>query len=112
MGTKNRGLVIKPSRLWDGSKDFKLIIHGQSDSNYAADVDDRCSVTGCHMFLEDSPVCQRSATQRHVTLSVTEDEGAAGVTEAQDMLYVYNVLMSHVIANGPRDGQQGSCQSG
>jgi hypothetical protein len=33
-------------------------------------------------------------TQRHVTLSVTEAEGAAGVTEAQDMLNVYNILKS------------------
>jgi hypothetical protein len=48
MGTKNRGLVTKPSRLWDGSKDFEFIIHGRSDSNYAADV--------CRTFLEDSPV--------------------------------------------------------
>jgi hypothetical protein len=52
MGTKNRGLVIKPSRLWDGSKDFEFIIHGRSNSNYAADVNDRCSVTGCRTFLE------------------------------------------------------------
>ena len=92
MGTSNRGLVIRPSRLWNGSKDFEFIIHGRSDSNYAADVDDRCSVTGCRTFLENSPVCHRSATQRHVTLSVTEAEGAAGVTEAQDMLFVYNIL--------------------
>jgi hypothetical protein len=34
----------------------------------------------------------RSATQHHVTLSVTEAEGAAGVLEAQDMLFVYNIL--------------------
>ena len=94
MGTKNRGLVIKPTRVWDGSKDFKFVIRGRSDSNYAADVDDRRSVTGCRTFVEDCPVCQRSATQRHVTLSVTEAEGAAGVTEAQDMLYVANVLES------------------
>jgi len=37
---------------------------------------------------------QRSATQRHVTLSVTEAESAAGVTEAQDMVYCHNVLTS------------------
>jgi hypothetical protein len=39
---------------------------------------------------------QRSATQRHVTLSVTEAETAAGVTEAQDMdmVYCHNVLTS------------------
>jgi hypothetical protein len=94
MGTSNRGLVIRPSRLWNGSKDFEFIIHGRSNSNYAADVDDRCSVTGCCTFLENSPVCHRSATQRDVTLSVTEAEGAAGVTEAQDMLFVYNILKS------------------
>ena len=46
------------------------------------------------MFLKNSPVCHRSATQRQVTLSVTEAEGAAGVTEAQDMLSVYNILKS------------------
>jgi hypothetical protein len=85
-GLRNRGLVIQPSQLWDGSKDFEIVVHGRSDSNYAADVGDRSSVTGCCMFLEDSPVCQRSATQCHVTLSVTEAEGAAGVMEAQDML--------------------------
>lgn len=94
MGTSNRGLVIRPARVWDGSKDFVFVIHGRSDSNYASDVDDRRSVTGCRTFLEGSPVCMRSATQRHVTLSVTEAEGAAGVTEAQDMLYVANVLES------------------
>jgi hypothetical protein len=37
---------------------------------------------------------QRSTTQRHVTLSVTEVESAAGVTEAQDMVYCHNVLTS------------------
>jgi hypothetical protein len=96
MGTSNQGLVIRPSRLWNGSKDFEFVIHRRSDSNYAADVDDRRSVTGCRTFLENSPVCHRSATQRHVisTLSVTEAEGAAGVTEAQDMLFVYNILKS------------------
>jgi hypothetical protein len=46
------------------------------------------------MFLDDSPVCHRSARQRHVTLSVTEVEGTAGVTEAQAMLFVYNILKS------------------
>eukprot|EP01082_Thalassiosira_pseudonana_P015113 g13562.t1 g13562 contig82:14183-14878(+) len=74
--------------------DFKWTISGRSDSNYAADIDDRRSVTGCRTFLNGAPVMFRSATQRFVTLSVTEAESAAGVTETQDMLYAYNILKS------------------
>ena len=36
----------------------------------------------------------RSATQKFVTLSVTEAESAAGVMVAQDMLYTYQMLTS------------------
>ena len=93
-GTLNRGLSLRPIRLWDGSKGHEFIISGRSDSNYAANVDDRRSVTGCRTQLEGAPIMQRSATQRHVTLSVTEAESAAGVTEAQDMVYSHNVLTS------------------
>ena len=32
--------------------------------------------------------------QKFVTLSVTEAEGASGVTTAQDMMYIYCTLMS------------------
>ena len=39
-------------------------------------------------------VTWRSATQKHVSLSVTEAELYAGVTCAQDMLYVMNVIIS------------------
>ena len=35
-----------------------------------------------------------SQTQKFVTLSVTEAEGAAGVMTAQDILYVYRLLLS------------------
>jgi hypothetical protein len=64
-------------------------------SSTMSSIDDRRSVTGCRTsFLENCPVCYRSTTQRHVTLCVTEAEGAAGVMEAQDMLFVYNILKS------------------
>jgi hypothetical protein len=92
--TPERGLVLKPNRVWNGDKDFEWVIGGRSDSNYASNVDDRRSVTGGRVLLNGSPVTFRSATQRFVTLSVTEAEGAAGVTIAQDMIYVYRVLDS------------------
>ena len=46
------------------------------------------------MLLNGAPITFRSGTQRIVTLSVTEAETAAGVTVAQDMLYVYRLLKS------------------
>ena len=35
ISTKNRGLVLSPDRIWDGSKDFEFHIHGKSDPDYA-----------------------------------------------------------------------------
>ena len=40
------------------------------------------------------PISYRSATQKFVTLLVTEAKIAAGVLVAQDMLYVYRILES------------------
>ena len=94
VSTPERGLVLTPNRVWDGSKDFEFEIHGRSDSDYATNPDDRKSCTGARTFLEGCPVMFKSATQKTVTLSVTEAEQAAGVTEAQDMLYTYRVIES------------------
>lgn len=94
VATRNRGLVLSPDAIWDGSSDFKFTIHGRSDSNYATNPDDRRSVSGGRVFLNGAPIMFRSGTQKFVTLSVTEAETAAGVTVAQDMLYVYRLLKS------------------
>eukprot|EP00956_Cyclotella_meneghiniana_P002520 scaffold2883_cov76-Cyclotella_meneghiniana.AAC.3 len=93
VGTPNRGLVLHPDRAWGGSKTHKFCIRGHADSNYAANTDDRRSVSGGTTFLENRPVI-RGATQKFVTLSVTEAETAVGVTCAQDMMYVYQILVS------------------
>ena len=55
--------------------------------------DDRKSISGGWVFLEGSPIIFWSSTQKFVTLSVTEAESAAGVMIAQDMLYVYCLLL-------------------
>jgi hypothetical protein len=94
VATRNRGLILSPDAIWDGSSDFKFTIHGRSDSNYATNPDDRRSVSGGRVFLNGAPIMFRSGTQKFVTLSVTEAETAAGVTVAQDMLYVYRLLKS------------------
>ena len=98
VATRNRGLVLAPDTVWDGGKSFNetfaFRIHGRSDSDYAANTDDRRSVSGGRVFLNGAPVTFKSATQKCVTLSVTEAEGGAGVLIAQDMLYVYRIVTS------------------
>ena len=46
------------------------------------------------MFLNGFPIVFQSATQKFMTMSVTEAETAAGVMVAQDMMYAYRILMS------------------
>ena len=94
VATKNRGLVLEPTRICDGSKDFEFRIHGRSDSDYATNPDDRKSVSSSRVLLEDCPVVFRSATQKTVTMSVTESEQSAGVVTAQDMIYIYRLIIS------------------
>ena len=98
VATRNRGLVLAPYTVWDGGKlfseTFAFRIHGRSDSDYAANTDDRRSISGGRVFLNGAPATFKSATQKCVTLSVTEAEGGAGVLIAQDMLYVYRIVTS------------------
>ena len=86
--------MLSPDTVWNGSKEFEFTIHGRSDLDYAGNTDDRRSVSGGRVFLNGAPVTFRSATQKSVTLLVTEAEGSARVVVAQDMLYVYPLLQS------------------
>ena len=63
-------------------------IHGRSDSDFAANKDDRRSISGGVVYLEGCPITFRSSTQKFVSLLVMETESVAGVMVAQDMLYV------------------------
>ena len=92
--TPERGLLLKPTRKWNGDPKFEFIITGYSDSDYAKDTDTRCSVSAIAVFLEGSPVVQRSNGQKSVTLSTCEAEQAAAVACAQDMLFVMRILES------------------
>jgi hypothetical protein len=94
ISTENRDIVIKPNCVWDGSPDFEWNIEACADSNYASNVNDRRSVTGGDITVNEAPVSMRSASQRFMCLSVTEAETAAGVTITQDMLYVFLIITS------------------
>ena len=82
-----------PTHFHPSSKIGRRVkIHGRSDSDHAGNKDDRRSISGGQVFVNNAPVSFGSNTQKTVNFSVTEAEGAAGVMVAQDMLYVYQLL--------------------
>src|SRR5687767_14171305 len=93
VGTAKEGLVIKPRRDWDGSKEYQFEIVGKSDSEYAKD-DSRRSVNGWSTFLNGSPISFRSRMMPIVALSVTEAELFAAILCVQDMMYIMRLLNS------------------
>ena len=91
IGTKNRGLVLSPDRIWDGNKNFKFHIHGRTDSDYATNKDDQKSIDECFW---SGVLSLLGSMQKFITLSVTEAKSAAGAMIAKDMLNVYRLLLS------------------
>jgi len=92
--TSDRGLVLNPTRKWDGNKEHEFIISGRSDSDFAKDTQTQKSISGYRVLLEGAPVMFKSSTQNLIALSVCEAEQTAGVLCAQDMLYVQHILES------------------
>ncbi len=91
-GTKDAGLKLNLTRKMDGEKEFCFHIRGVSDSDYAKDMQTRCSISGYVVYLEDAPVMHQSATQKTVTLSVCKAEMNLAVLCAQDMIYAKHIL--------------------
>jgi len=89
VGSIDKGLILKPKGSWNN-----LEIRGESDANYATDLDNRRSVSGYSVFLNDAPISFKSIQQRVVTLSTTEAELYAIVQCAQEMLFAQHVIES------------------
>jgi hypothetical protein len=94
VGTPNRGLLLKPTMKWNGDPEFRFIVCGRADSDYAKDPEKRRSVSGYATFVCGAPVTMKSRMQGCVTLSVTEAELVSGTQCAQDMLFNMRVLES------------------
>ncbi len=77
--TSDRGLVLNPTQKWNGNKEHKFIISGQSDSNYAKDSQTQKSISGSRVLLDGAPVMFKSSTQKSIALSVCKAEQTAGV---------------------------------
>ena len=89
-----RGLFLKPSRKWDGSRELEFIIKGRSYSDFSNCPSTRKSVSGLNVKLEMAPAIVKSGIQKSPTLSVTESEMVSGGDGAQDILFVKNIVES------------------
>jgi Reverse transcriptase (RNA-dependent DNA polymerase) len=87
--TYNIGLKIKP-KPYEG----KYILKGISDSEYAGDKDNRISVYGYVIYLNDAPISWKSKSGRSVTLSSTEAEYFAISECAKELIFIRNVMLS------------------
>ena len=92
--TPERGLYLKPTRTWDGSKQFLFRLRGRSDSDYATCKKTRRSTTGFVVYLEDAPIQVKTKTQQIVALSVCEAELIAMVQCAQALMQARNIMES------------------
>ena len=90
--TPKQGLLLNPVGVWNSKKGLQFLIKSHSDSDYAKCTDILRIITGCRAFFNGSPVIFKSATQITVSLSMTVAKGTAGVTCAQDMLYIMWVI--------------------
>ena len=91
VNTAERGLLLKPKGIWDGTRNFLFEITGMSDSNYAKD-ETRKSVNGWSTFLNGAPTSFKSKLMPIVALSVTEAELFSAVNCAMDMIFVMRIL--------------------
>jgi len=96
VATKSLGYTFKPDNpgSWDGrrGRGYKFKIMGKSDSEYAKH-SSRRSVNAGITYLNGAIVKQFSKMMPVVALSTTEAELYACVLTAQDMLFVYNILV-------------------
>jgi hypothetical protein len=67
-----QGLLLKPTRQWDGNPNFEFEVGGLSDANYATDPSTRRSVSGYSVLLEEALISMKSGRQKSVTLMTAE----------------------------------------
>lgn len=77
---------------FDGNVSRLLDLVAYSDADYAANVDDRKSVTGYALFLAGGAICWGAKKQSTVSTSTAESELQAINTAARQIIYTCNLL--------------------
>jgi hypothetical protein len=89
ISTQDIGLQIKPKVNGD-----IYTLKAISDSEYAGDKDNRISVYGYIIYLNDAPISWKSKSGRSVTLSSTEAEYFAISECAKELIFIRNIITS------------------
>jgi hypothetical protein len=98
--TKEMGLKIAPNFNSDTLHHWKMKIF--TDSNWAANVYNRKSVSGFVIFLQDTPVMWKSQQQQSVALSSTEAEYYTTAEATKEIKFIVQVLESmHIKVQKP-----------
>ena len=95
VSTREIGFTFRPDHphSWDGSREGKVFdIMGKSDSEYGKH-SSRRSVNAGITYLDGAIVKQYSKMMPIVALSTTEAELYSAVLTAQDMMFVYHVVV-------------------
>ena len=93
VNTPTRGLFLKPTKWWNGKKEFEFVISGMSDSKYAKD-ESRYSVNGWSTWIFGCCCTNCLKMMPVIALSVTEAELYAAVQCVQDMIFIWRLLLS------------------
>lgn len=75
-----------------GGAASKLVLKGNSDADFASNIDDRRSTTGVVLLLNGGAVSWKSKKQKTVSLSTTESEYVAAATAAKEVVWVRRLL--------------------
>lgn len=78
------------------SKVSDLNVNCFSDANYAANRDDRISIGGLILFIDDTPILWRTFKQKSVSLSTMEAEYVSLTEAAKELIWVTRVLKEFV----------------
>ena len=70
----------------------KWEVKGYSDSDFAGDTDERKSISGYVIYLQECPISWRSKSQKSVSLSSTEAEYMAVSEIATEILFIKSML--------------------
>ena len=90
LDTRNKGLVYNVTNEKEENSIWRLKAY--SDSDWAGDADDRRSITGFCIFLDNCLISWKSRGQKTVTLSSSEVEYVAVAEVCAEILFIKTIM--------------------
>ena len=105
-GVKHWNCLLKLLGFLSYTKNYKLELSRArnlnlecySDSDFAANRDDRVSIGGYILFLDGTPISWRTFKQKCISLSTMEAEYVTLTEAAKELVWVKNVLQNEILS--------------